>query len=60
MTVKTSMSVSVPAPMVDEIDERASELGFLSRSEYVRALIDADTNEDTEQLPDELLAEVKA
>lgn len=46
--MNTSISVSVPLPMVDDITGRADELGYANRSEYVRELIREDIENDAE------------
>jgi Arc/MetJ-type ribon-helix-helix transcriptional regulator len=46
MALSTNISVSIPIPWVDDITERADEKGYGSRSEYIRALIEQDIDED--------------
>lgn len=46
--MKVTLSVSVPANWVDNINERVAETGKSSRSEYVRGLIEDDIEQDDE------------
>jgi len=45
MTLKVTMTMSVDPEMVDDIDERAVDLGYASRSEYMRDLLRQDLDD---------------
>ncbi len=42
MALKVNLSMSIDPEMVDDIDQRAVELGYASRSEYMRDLLRRD------------------
>jgi len=42
MGLKVTMTMSVDPEMVEDIDERSVELGYASRSEYMRDLLRRD------------------
>lgn len=54
MPTKISVSVSLDAGLLNDIDDRSSELGFGSRSEYLRDLIrdDLPEHEARQESPD--------
>jgi len=48
MSLTANISVSLPFPWIDPVDERAEEKGYESRSEYIRSLVRADIEQDDE------------
>jgi len=42
MALKVTMTMSVDPEMVDDIDDRSVDLGYASRSEYMRDLLRQD------------------